>query len=244
MRAAARPLELFLVLVVVAVFGSAGIVLGVVQWLSKDLPTRAAHDLQTPVKTVVYDAKGRVLHEFFKEPLPRSAQADSAESGERDALHRGSQFLRALGRRPLGRRPRDGHERAQDAPRRGRQRDHPATCAQSVPHARAHARAQAQGSRARRRDRAQLLEESDSRAVLQPDLFRRARTASTPRQDVLRQARPGADAVECALLAGLPANPTLYCRGGGRRPPGSVARRCFAISSSRSRSRRSNSTTR
>ncbi len=68
-RAARRfPWKLFLTIVVVAVFGSAGAVFGVVQWLGRDLPRpEQLTQVQTPVKTVVYDAKGRVLHEFFKE---------------------------------------------------------------------------------------------------------------------------------------------------------------------------------
>ncbi len=68
------PWKLFLVLVVLAVFGSAGAVFGVVRWLGQDLPTPEQMTArQTPVKTVVYDARGRVLHEFYKEnrsPVP------------------------------------------------------------------------------------------------------------------------------------------------------------------------------
>ena len=68
-RAATRfPWKLFFILVVIAVFGSAGAVFGVVQWLGRDLPRpEQLTAIQPPVKTVVYDAKGRVLHEFFKE---------------------------------------------------------------------------------------------------------------------------------------------------------------------------------
>jgi penicillin-binding protein 1A len=68
-RAAARfPWKLFSIVVVVAVFGSAGAVFGVVRWLGRDLPRPdQLSAIQAPIKTVVYDAKGRVLHEFFKE---------------------------------------------------------------------------------------------------------------------------------------------------------------------------------
>src|SRR3970040_2088792 len=68
-RAALRfPWRLFFVLVVFAVFASAGVVFGVVQWLRKDLASpQALVDIRPPVKTVVYDARGRVLHEFFRE---------------------------------------------------------------------------------------------------------------------------------------------------------------------------------
>jgi penicillin-binding protein 1A len=62
------PWKLFFVLVIVAVFGSAGVVFGVVQWLRRDLASpQALTQIQPPIKTLVYDAKGRVLHEFFKE---------------------------------------------------------------------------------------------------------------------------------------------------------------------------------
>src|SRR5690242_1578880 len=74
-RAARRfPWKLFFALVVIVVFGSAGAVFGIVQWLGHDLPTpEQLTAIQAPVKTVVYDSRGRVLHEFFKEnrsPVP------------------------------------------------------------------------------------------------------------------------------------------------------------------------------
>jgi penicillin-binding protein 1A len=74
-RAAIRfPWKLFFVLVVVAVFGAAGAVFGVVQWLGRDLPSpEQVVQIEAPVKTVVYDVRGRVLHEFYKEnrsPIP------------------------------------------------------------------------------------------------------------------------------------------------------------------------------
>jgi penicillin-binding protein 1A len=74
-RAAARfPWKLFLVLVVIAVFGAAGVVFGLVRWISLDLPTpEQLTAIHAPVKTVVYDARGRLLHEFFREnrsPVP------------------------------------------------------------------------------------------------------------------------------------------------------------------------------
>ena len=74
-RAASRfPWRLFLSIVVVAVFGAAGATFGVVQWLRRDLPSpEQLASVQTPVKTTVYDVRGRVLHEFYKEnrsPVP------------------------------------------------------------------------------------------------------------------------------------------------------------------------------
>jgi len=75
MRAAMRfPWKLFFILVVFAVFAAAGVVFGVVQYLRRDLASPATlMAIQPPVKTVVYDSRGRVLHEFFKEnrsPVP------------------------------------------------------------------------------------------------------------------------------------------------------------------------------
>ena len=68
-RAALRfPWKFFFILVGVAVFLLAGVVFGVVQWLRQDLVgPGGAIAIQPPVKTVVYDARGRVLHEFFNE---------------------------------------------------------------------------------------------------------------------------------------------------------------------------------
>ena len=68
-RAASRfPWRLFFSLVVAAVFGAAGATFGVVQWLRRDLPSpEQVTAVQTPVKTTVYDVRGRVLHEFYKE---------------------------------------------------------------------------------------------------------------------------------------------------------------------------------
>ena len=62
------PWRLFLSVVVIAVFGAAGATFGVVQWLRRDLPSpEQVTTVQTPVKTTVYDVRGRVLHEFYKE---------------------------------------------------------------------------------------------------------------------------------------------------------------------------------
>ncbi len=68
-RAARRfPWKFFFTVVLVAVFGSAGAVFGLVQWLRRDLPTpEQVATIQAPVKTTVYDVRGRVLHEFYRE---------------------------------------------------------------------------------------------------------------------------------------------------------------------------------
>jgi len=62
------PWRLFFTVVVVAVFGSAGAVFGLVQWLRNDLPSpEKLTAIETPVKTTVFDSRGRVLHEFYRE---------------------------------------------------------------------------------------------------------------------------------------------------------------------------------
>jgi penicillin-binding protein 1A len=62
------PWKLFLSVVVIAIFGSAGVVFGVVQWLRRDMVSpQSLTAMQPPVKTLVFDARGRVLHEFYKE---------------------------------------------------------------------------------------------------------------------------------------------------------------------------------
>lgn len=70
------PWKPFIVAVVVVIFGTAGAVFGVIQWAGRDLPSpEQVSELRSPVKTVVYDTRGRVLHEFFREnrsPVPLS----------------------------------------------------------------------------------------------------------------------------------------------------------------------------
>ena len=62
------PWRLFFTVAMVAVFGSAGAVFGLVQWLRNDLPSpEKLTAMETPVKTTVFDARGRVLHEFYRE---------------------------------------------------------------------------------------------------------------------------------------------------------------------------------
>ena len=218
---------MFFTIVVIAVFGSAGVTFGVVRWLGRDLPSpESSPPISRPVKTLVYDAQGAGAARVLQgEPLAGAAEADSATSGERHDLHRGSELLPALGRGPVGRRPRGGPQRAADAHGRGRQHDHPAARPQSVPHARAHGHPQAQGDRARDRDRAQLFQEPDPRDVLQPDLLRRRRVRRrSRRQDLLRQARPGADARR-VRVARRPAGESERSTRRGGAPRAARARR-------------------
>lgn len=62
------PWRLFVTVALVALFGCAGVVFGLVQWLRNDLPSpEKLTALETPVKTTVYDVRGHVLHEFYRE---------------------------------------------------------------------------------------------------------------------------------------------------------------------------------
>ncbi|HEY6571836.1 MAG TPA: PBP1A family penicillin-binding protein [Candidatus Eisenbacteria bacterium] len=63
-----RMLQVTAAVLVVLLCGTVGVGVGVANWLQKDLPSPAS--LQTiapPVKTIVYDIKGKMVHEFYKE---------------------------------------------------------------------------------------------------------------------------------------------------------------------------------
>ena len=63
-----RALQITTALFVVVLCGTIGAGIGVANWMNRDLPSTAS--LQTiapPVKTLVYDRNGKLVHEFFKE---------------------------------------------------------------------------------------------------------------------------------------------------------------------------------
>ena len=63
-----RILQVTSAVLLVVVCGTIGVGIGVANWLQKDLPSPAS--LQTiapPVKTMVYDINGKLVHEFYKE---------------------------------------------------------------------------------------------------------------------------------------------------------------------------------
>ncbi len=62
------PWRFFFKVMLIGIFGSAGVVFGLVQWLRSDLPSpQKLTAIETPVKTTVFDARGKVLHEFYRE---------------------------------------------------------------------------------------------------------------------------------------------------------------------------------
>jgi penicillin-binding protein 1A len=55
-------------LLIIVLFGVVGVGIGVANWMKQDLPSPSS--LQTiapPVKTLVYDINGKLVHEFYKE---------------------------------------------------------------------------------------------------------------------------------------------------------------------------------
>ncbi|HEX7077845.1 MAG TPA: PBP1A family penicillin-binding protein [Candidatus Eisenbacteria bacterium] len=63
-----RVVQFSAAIIIVILCGSVGVGIGVANWMRKDLPSPAS--LQTiapPVKTLVYDVNGKIVHEFYKE---------------------------------------------------------------------------------------------------------------------------------------------------------------------------------
>ena len=62
------PWPFFFKVALIALFGAAGVLFAMVGFLRRDLPSpEKLAALETPVKTTVYDMRGRVLHEFYRE---------------------------------------------------------------------------------------------------------------------------------------------------------------------------------
>ena len=60
--------QVTIAIVVIVLFGVVGVGIGVANWMKQDLPSPSS--LQTiapPVKTLVYDINGKLVHEFYKE---------------------------------------------------------------------------------------------------------------------------------------------------------------------------------
>ena len=63
-----RIVQFTVATLIILIFGTVGVGIGLATWLRKDLPSPA--NLQTiapPIKTLVYDTNGKLVHEFFKE---------------------------------------------------------------------------------------------------------------------------------------------------------------------------------
>jgi penicillin-binding protein 1A len=63
-----RFTQILVALLIVVLFGTVGAGIGIANWLKQDLPSPTS--LQTiapPVKTLVYDINGKLVHEFYKE---------------------------------------------------------------------------------------------------------------------------------------------------------------------------------
>jgi len=62
------PWRFFFKVALIAIFGAAGVLFAMVGFLRRDLPSpEKLAAMETPVKTTVYDMRGRVLHEFYRE---------------------------------------------------------------------------------------------------------------------------------------------------------------------------------
>ena len=62
------PWKFFLSIVLFVLCASAGAVFGLAQWMSRDLPDISKlSTIEPPVRTTVYDVKGREISAFFKE---------------------------------------------------------------------------------------------------------------------------------------------------------------------------------
>ena len=101
------PWKLFFALVVIAVSAAAGLTFGIVQWLGHDLPPASQlSSIQAPIKTTVYDSRGRILHEFFKEnrslvplqQIPRNLVNATLSTEDRNFYHHWGVDLWGVGR--------------------------------------------------------------------------------------------------------------------------------------------------
>src|SRR6516225_4647942 len=90
------PWRFFFQAVLVAMFLCAGVTFGMVQWLRSDLPSlEKLTATETPVKTTVYDSRGRIVHEFFKEnrslvplkEIPRNLVNATLSTEDRNFYH-------------------------------------------------------------------------------------------------------------------------------------------------------------
>ncbi len=230
-RAATRfPWRLFFILVLVAVCGSAGAVFGIAQWLGRDLPSpQQLTAIQTPIKTLVFDSRGRVLHEFYKEnrsviPLkevPRNLINATLSTEDRNFYEHWGVDLWGIARAALTnvlkmRRAEGGSTITQQLARN-----------LFLTHERTIIRKLKEIALAIRIERAyskdQILQMYFNEIYFGEGAYGVESAAKTyfakPAQELTLP--------ECALLAGLPANPSLYSPR--RRPQAALARRAKVL---------------
>jgi penicillin-binding protein 1A len=213
-RAAARaPWKLFLALVVVAVSGAAGASFGLVQWLHADLPTpERLGAYSAPVKTVVYDARGRVLHEFYKEnrtpvplrQIPRQLVNATLSTEDRNFYHHWGIDLWGIGRAAvtdlMHMKIKQGGSTITQLLARNVFLTHERTWTRKMKEAALAIEIE------RHYTKDQILEMYFNQIYFGEGAYGVAAAARTFfDKDVQNLALP-----ECALLAGLPANPSLY----------------------------------
>ncbi len=205
-------------------------VFGVVQWLGKDLPSpEQLTSIQTPVKTMVYDARGRVLHEFYKEnrsviPLkqvPRHLVNATLSTEDRNFYDHWGVDLWGIGRAAVNnvlkmRRAEGGSTITQQLARN-----------LFLTHERTLSRKLKETALAMRIERTyskdQILQLYFNQIYFGEGAYGVEAAAKTffgrPAQEL--------QLAECALLAGLPANPSLYSPR--RRPQAALARRAKVL---------------
>lgn len=226
-RAARRfPWKLFFILTITAIFGSAGVVFGVVQWLRSDLPTpEQLTTYRAPIKTLVFDVRGRVLHEFYREnrssvPLqriPRNLVNATLSTEDRSFYRHWGVDLWGVGRAALTdvlhmRRSQGGSTITQQLARN-----------LFLTHERSFARKLKEVALAveleRNYSKDQILEMYFNQIYFGEGAYGVEAAAKTYFGKQLNELT----LPECALLAGIPANPSLYSPR--RRAPAALARR-------------------
>jgi len=226
-RAARRfPWKLFFTIVIVAVFGCAGVVFGLVQWLRRDLVSpQSLAAIQPPVKTMVFDARGNVLHEFYKEnraqmplkQIPRHLINATIATEDRSFYQHWGIDLWGIGRAAVTdvihmKRAQGGSTITQQLARNV-----------FLTHERTFDRKLKEMALAieieRNYSKDQILEMYFNQIYYGEGAYGVEAAAKTYFNKSVRSLNLS----ECALLAGLPANPSLYSPR--RRPPAARARR-------------------
>jgi len=230
-HAAARfPWRLFFSIVVIAVFGAAGATFGVVQWLRRDLPSPdQVVTVQAPVKTTVYDVRGRVLHEFYKEnrspvplrQIPRHLINATLATEDRNFYHHWGVDLWGIGRaavnNALHRSGMQGGSTITQQLARNLFLTHERTLTRKLKEAALAIELERDYSKD------QILEMYFNQIYFGEGAYGVDAAARTFFDRPLQQL----SLPQCALLAGIPANPSVYSPR--RRPKAALARRAKVL---------------